>query len=222
MLTGTKSMHGFAFMLETEVSRECAQWECRNHALSPSAASKWLRTAAIVVKRIRSTKNVRRTITYVGRCRLRVETRQDCGGLMPSRRPVKSRRCVTPPHRTHLANSLRRFTPKQVDRARRPGIKNGCLMCNSATERASDDLASRAVFADHFDRMSGAFTKALNNAKHRGEIRSDARTTDEGRFLATTLLGFSVLMRSRVEPKVVVEAARAARRHLKGLMGDSS
>ena len=109
-----------------------------------------------------------------------------------------------------------------ADRARRPGIKNGCLMCNSATERASDDLASRAVFADHFDRMSGAFTKALNNAKHRGEIRTDVRTTDEGRFLATTLLGFSVLMRSRVEPKVVVAAARAARRHLKGLMGDSS
>ena len=29
MLTGTKSMHGLAFMLEKEDSREFVKWECR-------------------------------------------------------------------------------------------------------------------------------------------------------------------------------------------------
>lgn len=98
-----------------------------------------------------------------------------------------------------------------------PGIKHGCMMCNSATERAADDLASRTVFADHFDRMARAFTKALSNAKRRGEIRSEVKTTDEGRFLATSLLGLSVLMRSQVEPKVIASAIRSARRHVRDL-----
>ncbi len=103
---------------------------------------------------------------------------------------------------------------------RRPGVKHGCLMCNSATERAVDDESSRTLFAGHFDRMTIAFTKALNNAKRRGEIKSHVKTNDEGRFLATSMLGFSALVRSGVESKVVVASVRAARRHLKSLRNE--
>jgi len=102
--------------------------------------------------------------------------------------------------------------------ARRPGSERGCLMCNSATERAPFDVSSRNFVSTHLDRISGAFTRALNNSKRRGEIRADVRTTDEGRFLATTMLGFSVLLRARVEPKMVGAASRSARHHLNGLM----
>lgn len=109
-----------------------------------------------------------------------------------------------------------------AEHSRRLRSQAGCLMCNSATERAPFDSASQSVFSEHFDRMSGAFTRALDNSKRRGEIRSDVRTSDEGRFFATTLLGFSVLLRARVEPKVVASAVRSVRRHLSGLTAEPS
>ena len=46
-----------------------------------------------------------------------------------------------------------------ANHVQQPGVKHGCMMCNSATERASDDSASRIVFAGHFDRMALAFTR---------------------------------------------------------------
>ncbi len=101
--------------------------------------------------------------------------------------------------------------------ARRPGAQRGCFLCNTATERAPHDPSSQSFVSTYIDTISSAFTSALDNAKRAGELRTDVKTKDEGRFLAATMLGFFVLMRARVEPKVMHGAARSARSHVRAL-----
>ena len=114
---------------------------------------------------------------------------------------------------TEITNVIKFFGAS----AHRPGSERGCLLCNSATERAPHDVASRHFVESYLGTISGAFTNALSNAKGRGEIRGDVKTKDEGRFLATTLLGFFVLLRARTEPAFMQAASRAARLHVDGL-----
>ena len=98
-----------------------------------------------------------------------------------------------------------------------PGTERGCLICNSATERAAHDPASRSVVESYVNRISGAISRALENAKALGDVRGDVNTEQEGRLLAATLLGFFVLLRSQIEPEILRSASRAAHEHIKRL-----
>lgn len=101
--------------------------------------------------------------------------------------------------------------------ARTPGAERGCLMCNSATERAANDPASRSFVESYVNRISGAISRALQNAKAQGDVRGDVNTDQEGKLLAATLLGFFVLLRSQIEPEILLSASRAAVEHIKSL-----
>lgn len=100
---------------------------------------------------------------------------------------------------------------------RGPAKKLGCLMCNAATERAPHDLASQEFVNRFVDRIGRALTRALDHALQRGEIRPDVRVADEASWLSATLIGFFVLMRAQVDPKVRSRAASAALHHLDSL-----
>ena len=101
--------------------------------------------------------------------------------------------------------------------ARMPGTERGCLICNSATERAAHDPASRNFVESYVIRISGAISRALENAKAQGDVRGDVNTEQEGKLLAATLLGFFVLLRSQIEPGILLSASRAAFEHIKSL-----
>lgn len=101
-----------------------------------------------------------------------------------------------------------------ASKARQPGSERGCLLCNSATERAPHDAASFSFVEAYIERIAKAFRRALSNAKRDGDIGQNVNASDEGYFLATVLLGFFVLLRSQADPKIIRRSARAVLRHL--------
>jgi TetR/AcrR family transcriptional repressor of nem operon len=101
--------------------------------------------------------------------------------------------------------------------ARTPGTERGCLICNSATELAAHDPVSRNFVESYVNRISGAISRALDNAKAQGDVRGDVNTEQEGRFFAATLLGFFVLLRAQIEPEILRSASLAAYEHIRNL-----
>jgi TetR/AcrR family transcriptional repressor of nem operon len=104
-----------------------------------------------------------------------------------------------------------------ASRAGEPGSEYGCLLCNTATERAAHDVPSAQAFGDYVTRLSSALRHALEGARDRGELRQGVNCADESLFLATSLLGFFVMLRARVAPDRVQAAARAAIDHVEEL-----
>jgi TetR/AcrR family transcriptional repressor of nem operon len=102
-------------------------------------------------------------------------------------------------------------------RARSPESKRGCMMCNAATELAPHDPNSQHFVEANVQRMSAAFSRAIKNAKRRGEVRSNVRPGEEGHYLAVTLFGFFVMLRAQIEPKVLHGAVKSTIRYLNGL-----
>lgn len=98
-----------------------------------------------------------------------------------------------------------------------PGTERGCLICNSATERAAHDPVSRNFVESYVNRISAAIGRALEHARAQGNLRDDVNTEQESRLLVSTLLGFFVLLRAQIEPKILQSASRAAIEHIKGL-----
>ena len=98
-----------------------------------------------------------------------------------------------------------------------PGTERGCLICNSATERAAHDPVSRNFVESYVNRISAAIGGTLEHAREQGDLRDDVNTEQESRLLASTLLGFFVLLRAQIEPKILQSASRAAIEHIKSL-----
>jgi len=98
-----------------------------------------------------------------------------------------------------------------------PGTERGCLICNSATERAAHDPVSRNFVESYVNRISAAIGRALEHAREQGDLRDDVNTEQESRLLASTLLGFFVLLRAQIEPNILQSASRAAIEHIKSL-----
>ena len=98
-----------------------------------------------------------------------------------------------------------------------PGTERGCLICNSATERAAHDQVSRNFVESYVNRISAAIGRALEHAREQGDLRDDVNTEQESRLLASTLLGFFVLLRAQIEPIILQSASRAAIEHIKSL-----
>jgi TetR/AcrR family transcriptional repressor of nem operon len=104
-----------------------------------------------------------------------------------------------------------------VAAARTPGSEYGCFVCNSATERAPHDPASRQFFEAYVARVVKALAGALAGARRRRELRPGVDVTQQAQFFATTIIGFQSLLRAQVEPEVVQGAVKVALAHLKSL-----
>ncbi len=101
-----------------------------------------------------------------------------------------------------------------VSDASGPDADQGCLMCNTATERARNDPMSHDLVEAYFTRIQRAICHALDNAQAKGDVRPDVVCEDESRLLTATLLGFAVLMRAGVDREIVTGAARAVGQNL--------
>lgn len=104
--------------------------------------------------------------------------------------------------------------------AGQPGSELGCFMCNCATERAPYDPGSQRFVHQHVKRISAALANALTYAQKRQDIRADVDAVQQGRFLATLLLGVFVLLRAQVPAEVVDASAQVALQHLRQLRSE--
>ena len=86
----------------------------------------------------------------------------------------------------------------------------GCLLCNTAVERAAlDPGAARHVVA-YLDRLDKAFRHALNNGQRSGELDADADLDDLAAFFTMALIGVVACIRAEAEPERVRAACRVA------------
>lgn len=86
----------------------------------------------------------------------------------------------------------------------------GCLMCNTAIERAALDGASGAYVAAYLERLTRAFRRALETGARGGEIEEAADLDDLAAFLTTTLIGLAACIRANAPAAQVYAACRVA------------
>ena len=96
-----------------------------------------------------------------------------------------------------------------------PAAGLGCLLCNSAVEFG--DRNQPVAVQQYFDRLSGAFQNALDNAKTGSQLRADVDTVALSDFLSASVLGLFVLIRSKADPTRILNAATQTRHHLDSL-----
>lgn len=83
----------------------------------------------------------------------------------------------------------------------------GCLMCNTAVERAALDSGSRRYVDAYLDRLTRAFRHALSNAQRAGDIRNVA---DLAAFFTTALIGVAACIRAEAPPRQLRAASTVA------------
>lgn len=98
-----------------------------------------------------------------------------------------------------------------------PAAGRGCLLCNTAVEFGPNDPTGSAAVQRYFERLSGAFSNALGNARARGELDQSVDPAKEAGFLTATVLGVFVMLRANAPREAIENAAGSAIAHLEGL-----
>ena len=90
----------------------------------------------------------------------------------------------------------------------------GCLMANTAVERAALDPGSAQFVDAYLERLNAGFRRALKNAQAAGEVSEDADLADLAAFFAMSVVGISALIRAKAPPEQVHAAGRAVAANL--------
>jgi TetR/AcrR family transcriptional repressor of nem operon len=85
----------------------------------------------------------------------------------------------------------------------------GCLYCNTATERGTEDQASRTMFGAHIGRVQKIVERALQNAVSAGDLSTEISCRDQSSLIVTAFQGLAVLARARVDPDMIMATVRA-------------
>lgn len=93
----------------------------------------------------------------------------------------------------------------------------GCLMCNTSVEFGPEYPTVGEFVPRYFERLSGAFYKALSNAHSKGELRNSVALREKADFFTASTLGLTVMIRAKASPAIVENAAKMAIEHLEGL-----
>ena len=93
----------------------------------------------------------------------------------------------------------------------------GCLMCNTAVERAALDPGSRRYVDAYLERLTQAFRHALNNAQEGGEIDPTVDLDEMAGFLTTMLIGMAASVRAKAPRSQLWAAYRVVTGVLEGL-----
>lgn len=101
--------------------------------------------------------------------------------------------------------------------ARGSGSGLGCLLCNTASERAASDPASRKHVGAYLERICSAFQNALGNARDAGDLDPSIDVEAEAKFFASHAIGQLTIIRSSAAPEIVETAAEGALRYLESL-----
>ncbi|MEM9035526.1 MAG: TetR family transcriptional regulator [Actinomycetota bacterium] len=84
----------------------------------------------------------------------------------------------------------------------------GCLMCNTAVERAALDPGARRFVDAYLARVEAAFRHALDNANEAGEVDPSADLDELAAFFTMSLVGVSAAIRAQVPPAQLHAACR--------------
>ncbi len=98
----------------------------------------------------------------------------------------------------------------------------GCLLCNTAVERAAIDAGTLPYVDRYFNRLTNAFQRALDNERSRGALCKDVDVLEQARFFTTSVIGIAVLVRAKAPPELAEASARVVLTHLDGLRRPSS
>lgn len=104
--------------------------------------------------------------------------------------------------------------------ARGPSAGLGCLLCNTAVERAPRNKKVRKHVRSYVRRIAAAFENALANGGAAGDVAASVDIAAQARFFTGHVLGQLTLIRANVAPDVVESAAAVAYEHLRALAGD--
>lgn len=72
----------------------------------------------------------------------------------------------------------------------------GCLLCNTAVERAALDPASGTYVAAYLERINRAFRNALENGRLTGDLEETVDVDQLAAFLTTALVGVAACIRA--------------------------
>ena len=86
----------------------------------------------------------------------------------------------------------------------------GCLLCNTAVERAALDPGAARHVAGYLDRLTKAFRHALNNGARSGQLDPDTDLDDLAAFFTMALIGVVACIRAEAPPEQVRAACRVA------------
>jgi TetR/AcrR family transcriptional repressor of nem operon len=86
----------------------------------------------------------------------------------------------------------------------------GCLMCNTAVERAALDPGAGRYVAAYLDRLTTAFHHALHNGQQSGQLDSTADLDELAAFFTMALIGVVACIRAEAPPEQVHAACRVA------------
>ena len=86
----------------------------------------------------------------------------------------------------------------------------GCLLCNTAVERAALDPGSGRHVAAYLERLTRAFRHALGNGRLSGEIDENADLDELSAFFTMALIGVAACIRAEAPPEQVQAACRVA------------
>ncbi|MFJ6718975.1 MULTISPECIES: TetR/AcrR family transcriptional regulator [unclassified Streptomyces] len=74
-----------------------------------------------------------------------------------------------------------------------PEGRQGCLLVNTAIERAAEDDEAAAVVRGHLARLERCMTHALGNAVRRGQVRASLDPVGSAKLLVATCQGLMVV-----------------------------
>lgn len=86
----------------------------------------------------------------------------------------------------------------------------GCLMANTAVERAALDPSSAKYVDAYLDRLQKGFRGALENAQHDGDVSNEADLDDLAAHFVNSVVGISALLRAKATPEQMYAAGRGA------------
>ncbi len=84
----------------------------------------------------------------------------------------------------------------------------GCLMANTAVERAALDPGSARFVDAYLERLTAGFRRALERAEADGDLRDGANADDLAAHFANAVVGISALLRARATPEMMYAASR--------------
>ncbi|MFD9483716.1 TetR/AcrR family transcriptional regulator [Streptomyces sp. NPDC059991] len=94
-----------------------------------------------------------------------------------------------------------------------PEGRQGCLLVNTAIEKAAEDDAAAAVVRGHLARLERCMTHALENAARRGQVRASLDPVGSAKLLVATCQGLMVIGKANPDEAVlraIVDNAFAA------------
>lgn len=91
----------------------------------------------------------------------------------------------------------------------------GCLMANTAVERAALDPGSAKFVDAYLDRLTKGFRNALGNAQRDGDIGEAVDLDDLAAHFVNSVVGISALLRANASSELMYAAGRGATSMLK-------